>query len=67
MPGVNVALDKYNIYLYTADLRAEEDCGVHLPHSLFHQHCDRSVGGSYHLQDQEELSLSTRHEVSELR
>ncbi len=47
-----------------SDLRAEEDCGVHLPHGLLCQHRHRPVGRSDHLQDQEELCLPTGHEVS---
>lgn len=46
-----------------ADLRAEEDCGIHLPHQLLCQHRGRPVGRPHHLQDQEELPLSARHDV----
>lgn len=47
-----------------ADLRAKENCGVHLPHGLLRQHSNRTVGRSDHLQDQEELCLPAGHEVS---
>lgn len=26
------------------DIRAEEDCGVHMPHSLLRQYCSSAVG-----------------------
>lgn len=58
----NVLLSSFFQNLKT-DVPAEEDRGVHLPHRLLCQHCDRAVGRSHHLQDQEELHPSAGNEV----
>lgn len=55
---------RLTFFKFLPDIRAEEDRGVHMPHCVLHQHCDRAMGRSDHLQDQEELGLPARNEVN---
>lgn len=48
------------------DIRAAQDCGVHLPHGILRQYRGGAVGGCHHLQDQTQLSVPAGHEVSNL-
>lgn len=49
------------------DIRATQDCGVHLPHGVLRQHRGGAVGGRHHLQDQTQLGLPAGYEVSNRR
>jgi len=48
----------------STDIRAEEDCWVHVSHSVLCQYCCCTMGWCHHLQDQTQLSIPAGHEVS---